>query len=139
MNLIQRIAPILIFLFCVSSSSIFGQKTYTHDGTTTTKAIGKEEILHHQMLKVIENGATLKVNLEGYEAFGHKGIGISGTIVRDANNRIIEYKDLKVTGISGVKIQSITGTISSKKADIILVGKLAGIFNFRISYRGEHP
>lgn len=115
--------------------SAYAQKQYTFNGTTTTKAIGKEEIHHDKVLKVTENGNTLKVSLDGFEAFGHKGIGISGTIIRDANNNILEYKDLKVTGISGVKVHSITGTLSSKKADIVLVGKLAGMFNFKIYYK----
>lgn len=135
MEIIKRILPIMAIILCVTVGTVSAQKSYTHNGTTTTKAIGKEEIHHNQQLKVNENGTTLKVSLDGFEAFGNSGIGISGVLVKDANNIIIEYKDLKVTGIKGVKINSITGTLSSKKADIILVGKLAGMFNFKIYYK----
>lgn len=135
MEIIKRILPIMAIILCVTVGTVSAQKSYTHNGTTTTKAIGKEEIHHNQLLKVSENGNTLKVALSDFEAFGNKGIGISGTIIRDGDNHITEYKDLNVTGIKGVKIHSITGTLSSKKADIILVGKLAGMFNFKIYYK----
>ena len=88
MEIIKRILPIMAIILCVTVGTVSAQKSYTHNGTTTTKAIGKEEIHHNQQLKVNENGTTLKVSLDGFEAFGNSGIGISGVLVKDANNNI---------------------------------------------------
>jgi len=137
MNTLKKIIPLFLLVLCVITLPANAQKQFIYSGTTTTKAIGKEEVREKQILRATENSDVLNVALSDFEAFGHKGIGISGTLVRDKEGKITEYKNLKITGISGVKIHSITGTITNQKVDVILVGKLAGIFNFKIYYKAS--
>lgn len=127
---------ILTLALCSTMPAV-AQNSYSLKGTATTKAIGKQEVAQDQVLHVTKNGSELKVALSNFSVFNFKGIGITGTVYRDANNQVTGYKDLKITGISGVKIKSVTGLLSDTKADIVLSGKVAGMFNFVIYYKAK--
>ena len=118
-------------------ASPLSPRKYALSGETFSVCAGQEETRSGQVLHVTQEGSALKLSLDGFEMMGYKNMSIRSTLETDSKGNIISFRDVKVGGISGVKVKSISGTVTDRTADITLEGKAALVFNFTITYKGS--
>ena len=127
----KRIVVSLLFFLSVLTLCAAPASKYV--GRTETDVLGKHESRANLVLVVEGNGPEYTAHLEGFEILGYKGISIKGKVTLSADGKIISFKDVTISG-APAKVKSLSGTMTAKGADLVLQGKAAGMFPFKVHY-----
>ena len=115
--------------------TLAGDVTAMLTGDINVKVADIELHKEAQTLSVTPDGDVISVTLKPFTLYGISGLSFSGILSVDGQGCICGYEDMRMRGFPGLKIKSVTGTVSTEAADITIVvtalkGKVEVAFNF---------